>query len=87
VVTKDLVLAAHARPSYGQASPTKLASDPNLRQINPAVVTGFITIGSEEPWPGLSKAKSGTKGSAHSPLPGFVSLNRGYEQRKGSGMP
>jgi hypothetical protein len=36
------------RPSYDQANPGKLASEPDLRQINPVVVTGFITIGSEE---------------------------------------
>jgi hypothetical protein len=41
---RDLVLATHGRPSYDQASPSKLASDPDLRQINPVVVTGFITI-------------------------------------------
>jgi hypothetical protein len=45
----DLVLAARfcLRPSYDQASPCKLASEPDLRQMNPVVVTGFITIKSE----------------------------------------
>jgi hypothetical protein len=42
-----IVLATHSRPSHDQASPRKLASEPDLRQMNPVVVTGFITIGSE----------------------------------------
>jgi hypothetical protein len=37
----------HSRPSYDQASPRKLASEPDLRQMIPVVVTGTITIESE----------------------------------------
>jgi hypothetical protein len=36
------------RPSFNQASPEKIASEPDLRQMNPVVVTGIITVESEE---------------------------------------
>jgi hypothetical protein len=42
--TRNLVLATHLRPSHDQAGPEKLASEPDLRQTNPVVVSGFITV-------------------------------------------
>jgi hypothetical protein len=43
-----LVLATLSRPNHEQAGFKNLASEPDLRQINPAVVSGFITIKFEE---------------------------------------
>ena len=45
MTTRKIVLATHPRPSYGQAIPKNVLSEPDLRQINPVVVTGFVTIG------------------------------------------
>ena len=44
----QIALAAHTRPSHDQASPKNLASEPDLRQINPAVVSGSIPIRSRK---------------------------------------
>jgi hypothetical protein len=49
----NFILAKHARPTYDQANPSNLASEPELRQINPPMVTGFITDGSDESQPEL----------------------------------
>jgi hypothetical protein len=46
-VKRNHLLATHPRPSHDHASPEKLASEPDLRQMNPVVVTGSITIESD----------------------------------------
>jgi hypothetical protein len=61
---KNLVLAARfsSRPSYEQASPKQsLASEPGLRQINPVVVTGFITAGFSSRSPGFAALARATE--------------------------
>jgi hypothetical protein len=82
----DLVLAARffvrvrvmSKPV--QAKP---ASEPDLRQIKPVVVAGFITIGSSSPSPDAAKRNPGTINKLQC-RPGF---HPAYEEIKGSGTP
>jgi hypothetical protein len=77
-----LVLAAHAHPSLDQASPSKLASEPDLRQMNPVVdETGFITIKSSSRSLDGAKRNPG-RSISFDAAPDYTPFHPGYEERK-----
>jgi hypothetical protein len=73
-----------------QDKPNKiLASEPDLRQINPVMATGFITIGLRGRRPDGVKRNPGTidklrcRSRAHFVHPGYEEM----KEEKGSGTP
>jgi hypothetical protein len=80
----DFLPATPSRPSHDEASSSKLALEPDLRQMNPVVVeTGFITIKPSSRSPDEAKRNPGTINKLQC-RPGF---HPGYEEIKGSGTP
>jgi hypothetical protein len=59
----------------------KLASEPNLRQINPVVVTGFITIGSDAV-ARMKRSEIRGRSISFTVVPDYASLHPGYEEKR-----